>query len=165
MNNKALIIGLAAIAVIGVAVLTMGGPKNTETAQQTTPTVMEATAAPSAMPSGEAMAMEGTSEMAGAYKAGKYTAEGGYTSPAQPETVTVDLVLSADGTITDVNFKGNATNPTSIKLQGMFAGGYKELVVGKKIDEVKLDKVSGSSLTPIGFNDAIEKIKAEATQG
>jgi hypothetical protein len=27
---------------------------------------------------------------------------------------------------------------------------------------VKLDKVSGSSLAPKGFNDAIEKIKAEA---
>jgi hypothetical protein len=155
MNNKALIIGLAAIAVIGIAVLTMGGPKNTQTAQQTTPTVMEATAAPSAVPT----------EETGPYKSGKYTAEGGYTSPAQPETVTVDLALASDGTITDVNFKGHATNATSIKLQGMFASGYKELVIGKKIDEVQLDKVSGSSLTPMGFNDAIEKIKVEAARG
>lgn len=159
MNNKALIIGLAAIAVIGIAVLTMGGKKNPETAQQATPTVMEATAAPTSMPA-NGTAMEG--KTAGAYKAGKYTADGSYTSPAQPETVTVALSMKADGTITDISFKGNATNPTSQKFQGQFSGGYKELVMGKKIDEVKLDKVSGSSLTPMGFNDAIEKIKAEA---
>jgi hypothetical protein len=45
----------------------------------------------------------------------------------------------------------------------MFAGAdYKQYVVGKKIDEVQLTKVSGSSLTPQGFNDALAKIKAEA---
>ena len=46
MKNKALIIGLPAIAVLGLAVLPMGGPTNTEAAQQTAPNVIEATAAP-----------------------------------------------------------------------------------------------------------------------
>jgi hypothetical protein len=36
------------------------------------------------------------------------------------------------------------------------------MVVGKNISELQLTKVSGSSLTPQGFMDALEKIKAEA---
>jgi hypothetical protein len=36
------------------------------------------------------------------------------------------------------------------------------MVVGKNIDEVNLGKVSGSSLTPIGFNNAIEDIRSQA---
>ncbi len=36
------------------------------------------------------------------------------------------------------------------------------VVVGKKIDEVQLTKVAGSSLTPKGFMDALEKVKTEA---
>jgi uncharacterized protein with FMN-binding domain len=162
MNNKALIIGLAAIAVIGVAVLTMSSKKPTPAmTQNPAPTAM-ATAAPTAMPStGEAMTNT-TGEATGDYKAGKYTAEGDYTSPAGPEKVKVDLSLSADGTITDIMFTGETEHPMSKKFQGKFSSGYKTLVMGKKIDDVKLDKVSGSSLTPMGFNDAIEKIKADA---
>ena len=36
------------------------------------------------------------------------------------------------------------------------------MVVGKNIDEVAITKVAGSSLTPKGFTDALEKIKADA---
>lgn len=161
MNNKALIIGLAAIAVIGVAVLTVSSRKPAPAMTQSTaaPTAM-ATAAPS---TGEAMTKtETTGEAKGEYKAGKYTAEGEYASPAGPEKVKVDLTLKADGTISDVMFTGETEQPVSKKYQGLFSSGYKSLVMGKKIDDVKLDKVSGSSLTPMGFNDAIEKIKSDA---
>lgn len=99
---------------------------------------------------------------AGEYKAGKYTSEGEYTSPAGPEKVKVTVALKADGTISDIEFVGETEHPMSKKFQGLFASGYKPLVMGKKIDEVQLDKVSGSSLTPKGFNDAIEKIKTQA---
>ncbi|KXK09170.1 MAG: hypothetical protein UZ21_OP11001000228 [Microgenomates bacterium OLB22] len=47
-------------------------------------------------------------------------------------------------------------------MQGLFAEGYKTQVVGKSIDELKLDVVNGSSLTPKGFEDALQKIKTEA---
>ena len=95
------------------------------------------------------------------YKDGTYSSIGSYTSPAGKEEVGVSLTLK-NNIITDVTFTPKATNEVSIKLQGMFAGGFKELVVGKDINTVKLDKVSGSSLTPKGFNDAIEKIKLQA---
>ena len=159
MNNKVLIIGLAAVAVIGVAVLTMSGPK--KQAEQTQVVNISPTTAVTSAPAATGEAITET----GPYKAGKYTAEGSYVSPGGPEQVKVTLALKADGTISDVEFVGEAVNPTSKKMQGLFAGGYKPLVMGKNIDEVKLDKVSGSSLTPMGFNDAIEKIKAEAAQG
>ena len=96
-----------------------------------------------------------------AYKDGTYAATGMYTSPAGKEEVGVSLTLK-DNVITDVTFTPKATNEVSIKLQGMFASGFKELVVGKDINTVKLDKVSGSSLTPKGFNDALDKIRLEA---
>jgi uncharacterized protein with FMN-binding domain len=98
---------------------------------------------------------------AAAYKDGTFAATGGYQSPAGPETVDVSLTLK-NGTITDATFKGNATGPMSIKNQGKFAAGFKEQVVGKSIDSLSLGVVNGSSLTPKGFMDAVEKIKAEA---
>lgn len=61
-----------------------------------------------------------------------------------------------------VIFEGLATDPNSKRFQGEFADGYKAQVIGKPIAEVFLTKVSGSSLTPKGFNDAVEKIKSEA---
>lgn len=50
----------------------------------------------------------------------------------------------------------------SARFQDLFAQNYKPLVIGKNIDEVQLGKVSGSSLTPMGFNDALAKIKTQA---
>ncbi|OGD81617.1 hypothetical protein A2572_04545 [Candidatus Collierbacteria bacterium RIFOXYD1_FULL_40_9] len=93
---------------------------------------------------------------------GVYEATGEYTSPAGPEVVPIKLTLK-DGVIESIEFNQKATNPNTIKFQGMFKEGYKTLVVGKKITDVKLDKVSGSSLTPKGFNDAIQKIITQNT--
>jgi hypothetical protein len=39
------------------------------------------------------------------------------------------------------------------------------VVVGKRIDEVKLDRIAGSSGTPHGFNAALERIKEQARMG
>lgn len=95
------------------------------------------------------------------YKDGDYSSTGTYNSPAGKEEVVVSLTLK-DNVITDVTFTPKATNEVSIKLQKMFADGYKEFVVGKDINTVNLNKVSGSSLTPKGFNDALDKIKLQA---
>ena len=97
-----------------------------------------------------------------AYADGTFTAKGEYTSPGGPEEVNVSLTLK-DGIVSAAAFEGLATRPKSVKLQGQFAEGYAELVVGKSIDTIALTIVNGSSLTPIGFMDAIAKIKAEAS--
>jgi hypothetical protein len=102
------------------------------------------------------------SKVAMVYKDGSYSSVGNYMSPGGSEQVGLTLTLK-DGVITDANFLPKAEEPQSLRFQNQFAAGYKELVIGKKINEVNLIKVSGSSLTPKGFNDAVAQIKAKAT--
>lgn len=100
---------------------------------------------------------EGTS----AYKDGSYKATGSYTSPAGEETIDISITLKDDA-IVAATFTGNAVNPGSKNWQGKFSEGYEAVVVGKKIDELSLSVVNGSSLTPKGFMDAVADIKVEA---
>lgn len=96
-----------------------------------------------------------------AYQDGTYTDTGNYQSPAGQEEVGVTLTLEAD-VVTAVEVEPMPDNPTTTEYQGRFAGGISEAVVGKKLDELSVDKVAGSSLTSGGFNDALGKIKSEA---
>jgi hypothetical protein len=96
-----------------------------------------------------------------AYADGTYHGTGTYTSPAGTETVDVSLTLQ-DDTVTAATFEGHPTNPGTVMNQGKFARGYTAFVVGKKLDEISLTVVNGSSLTPIGFMNALEEIKTEA---
>lgn len=102
-----------------------------------------------------------TTIQAASYKDGVYDVKGSYNSPAGAETLGVKLTLK-DNVVTDAEVVVEATNPKSKFMQDAFAGGYKEMVIGKKINDIHLEKVSGSSLTPIGFNDALEQIKSQA---
>ncbi len=95
------------------------------------------------------------------YKDGTYNSKGSYNSPAGPEQIDVTVVLK-DDVITDVTVKSLATVDASKNWQGKFIGGLKAEVVGKKLSEVTLTKVSGSSLTPKGWNDAVAKIMVSA---
>lgn len=92
---------------------------------------------------------------------GTYEATGNYISPNGQESVAIGVTLK-DNIITDATFQGNATNPTSIRLQTLFRDGFAASVVGKPIDEVLLTVINGSSLTPKGFMEALDKIKTEA---
>ena len=65
--------------------------------------------------------------------------------------------------ITGSEVEVKATRPISKTRQTDFAANYKSFVEGKNIDEVSLTKVSGSSLSPKGFNDAVEQIKEQAS--
>lgn len=97
----------------------------------------------------------------GSYKDGTYTESADYQAPSGTEKVDVTLTL-AGGVVTAVTVAGHATDPTAKLHQGQFSGGIAAVVVGKKIDELKVDKVGGSSLTSGGFNKAVEEIKADA---
>jgi len=97
------------------------------------------------------------------YKNGSYNVTATYNSPAGAETFGLQIEL-ANNIITSAVMTPMATNPISKQLQDGFEKAYKTLVVGKSIDDVKLDKVSGASLTTKGFNDGIEKIKVLANQ-
>lgn len=99
----------------------------------------------------------------GAFTAGEYEATGTYTSPdGRTQSIEVEVELAADGTITDLDADGQAESGNSEQFQGKFESGIDQQVVGRKITELDVDKVSGSSLTSGGFNDAIEQIIGQA---
>lgn len=92
---------------------------------------------------------------------GTYTATGTYQSPAGPEGVKVTVTLKND-VITDSTVTSEATDGESKHYQAMFISGYRTYVNGKNIADVNVGKVSGSSLTGTGFNNALIQIMQEA---
>ena len=103
-----------------------------------------------------------SSEVATTYTAGDYTAEGSYQTPGGQQSVEVEVTLAEDGTISAVTVTPQADGGNSEQFQTKFAGGIADEVVGTKIDDLDVSKVSGSSLTSSGFNAAIDEIKDEA---
>jgi hypothetical protein len=95
------------------------------------------------------------------YTDGSYNATGSYTSPGGEESITIELTLQK-GVVTATSAKSGANDDEAMAYQSQFIGGYKKLVVGKSINTIKLSRVSGSSLTSQGFNEAIAKIKKQA---
>ncbi|MEQ1561256.1 MAG: FMN-binding protein [Nitrospira sp.] len=148
-NNYAVIVGVAllALAVVGYGVYKYTNKSNSVPSEVPTLPIVDNTP-PVA------------TTTASRYKNGVYSSVGNYAAPSGPESINVQVTLT-DDVITDSQVIANAKGD-SAKFQKKFISGYKTLVTGKKIDDVMLDKVSGSSLTPKGFNDAIEKIKATA---
>ncbi|WP_435225742.1 hypothetical protein [Streptomyces sp. Tue6028] len=118
-------------------------------------------ASPAATSRAVATATSGASAGDGKYADGEYSADGAYGT--QNSSIGVTLTLD-DAVITKVEVEPHATNETSRDYQERFADAVAALVVGKTIDEVNLDRVAGSSGTPDGFNDAVQKIKEEASQ-
>lgn len=154
MNPKTIGIGILVLAIIGIAAYQFSGTGNTNQ-EATSDTTMQVTQAITSPPADE------TSMLASDYKDGTYEATGNYTSPAQEEEVDITITVE-NGVVTAATFDGKATNPTSMKMQGLFSEGFEEEVVGKPINEIDLTVVNGSSLTPKGFMDALEQVKTEA---
>lgn len=95
------------------------------------------------------------------YADGAYSAEGEYVSPAGPSKILVEITIQNDS-IAAVTVTPEQTDPTAKGFQTQFANGIADLIVGRDIDILDVSRVGGSSLTSGGFNDALEKIKAEA---
>lgn len=144
-----IISALVVIAALGYGIFQYGRPTKDNT-QATTPIPTPITTPPP------------PATISTKYKDGTYQVTGNYTSPAAKEEITITLVLK-DDIVTSATFAGSPKpSPTTIKMQEKFSTGFKEFVIGKNIDEISLTVVNGSSLTPIGFMDALAKIKAEA---
>lgn len=144
MNTKTTgLLVIALIVAIGIGIFTYAKPGKKEIQTTTPPTVME------------------KKEVKSAYKDGVYEQMGDYTSPAGPEQIDVKLTLK-NGIITEAEVTPQADKPISKMKQEAFAKEYKTSVVGKDIKDLQLGKIAGASLTPKGFNDAVQKIKAQA---
>lgn len=131
------------------------------TPRTATATALLGTAALGGLLAGCAPATASGGTTGGPYTDGTYTASGDYVSPHGPEQVDVTLTLAND-IVESVTVVGHGDNPDSQRYQGFFVDGIAAEVVGKDIDTLDVHKVGGSSLTSGGFNQALEKIKAEA---
>ncbi|MFJ2507642.1 FMN-binding protein [Arthrobacter citreus] len=167
MNSKKPLLTAAA----GLALLGTAGCGSAGTAQDTAPDEATGTSTPAASsgtaPSGTAPSGAVSSAAAaigGEYQDGEYTAKGSYIPPSNTkEEVTVSLTLS-DGVVTDLEVSTSGNHPTSKRYQAEFTDGVQQEVVGKPLDEVKVDKIASSSLTSSGFNKALDEIKSEAVR-
>lgn len=130
-------------------------PAATKPVQTKAPAPIEVRPVVTAVPAGVAL-------VAATYKNGIYSTTGNYASPAGPESIDVTLTVAGD-VVTAASVKANATNPVSSKFQAKFVDGYASVVVGKKLADLSLSKVSGASLTTNGFNEALEELKTQAT--
>lgn len=98
----------------------------------------------------------------GPYEDGTYTATGGYVDGGGNDTsIDVELTI-ADNEITAVTVTPQATDSSSLGYQNSFAGGIDDEVVGQALEDVNVGAVSGSSLTPNGFNAAVADIQDQA---
>ena len=119
------------------------------------------TRTPQTPPNQESITEPTPSPVAAAYKDGTYTADGTYRSPAGEENISTSVTIE-NGVITASTFTGSTVNPAGVRLQKAFAEGFTSQVVGKRVDEVELTVVNGSSLIPKGFMDALKKIRLQA---
>ena len=155
--RKSIYVGIAGLSIAGTAA---GCAPSTQAPATQAPATQEGGQASTGSPSptgSSAIATTGAT----AYKDGTYNADGTYTSPNGQETVGVELTLAADK-VSAVNITVHPSNPNTKKFQGEFASGIAAQIVGKDVDELKVSKVAGSSLTSGGFNDALEQIKSQA---
>jgi uncharacterized protein with FMN-binding domain len=146
---------LVIVAAIGIGFTVTAGKKS-DTASLTTPTPATSSATgPSA--SSPTVASANTA----GYKDGTYSATGSYDTPGGPESLDLSVTIKS-GAVTASSATGSGRDHDSVAYQSRFISGYKSLIIGKSIDDISLSRVSGSSLTSQGFNDALSQIKTQA---
>lgn len=133
-----------------------------------TMTAVSACAGPGDAPAATAAPVTAAASTAGAassaptaFRDGTYTERGGYQSPGGPESVSVTLGV-AQGLVTAVKVVGSGGTPNAQHYQSAFASGVSGAVVGKPLAGLSVGATSGSSLTPKGFDAALDKIRADA---
>jgi uncharacterized protein with FMN-binding domain len=148
-KNKELIVALSVliliVVIVGAIVLTSKDKSDTSDSTATTAQSENSS----------------TKASSDTFKDGAYQATGSYSSPGGKQSITVSVTLK-DGTVTDTTATGKANDAEAEEYQDQFIAHYKSQVVGKKIDTISLSRVSGSSLTSQGFNDALDQIKDQA---
>ncbi|MDQ2740179.1 MAG: hypothetical protein M3Y35_16510 [Actinomycetota bacterium] len=95
------------------------------------------------------------------FKDGQYQATGSYNSPGGVEKLGVTVTLLQDK-VTKSSLDLLGGDGLSHTFQSAFASGYSSQILGKKIDTISLGAISGSSLTSLGFNDALKQIQTKA---
>lgn len=95
------------------------------------------------------------------YRNGRYTAMGHYLTPGGNESIAVSVDVEAD-TITASAIQVEATSPTARQFQEQFRTTIAGRITAQPLSALSVSRVSGASLTSLGFNDALVKIRQEA---
>lgn len=95
------------------------------------------------------------------FKDGTYNATADYATPENNEDIKLSITIK-DGFVTDTSATVSARSRESKEYSTRFVQDYKSYVIGKPIASIKLSRVSGSSLTTEGFNDALAQIEYQA---
>ena len=156
-QNKSIIAIIVVVLLVVAAGIVVAVSNNQDTTTTTSKDDTAQTETAQTTGDGDANAAAST----GDYKDGTYSATGSYRTPGGQESIDVEVTL-AGGVISDASVTQNATGGEAEEYQDKFTAAYKSEVVGKKIDEVSLSRIAGSSLTPLGFNTALDTIKSEA---
>jgi hypothetical protein len=96
------------------------------------------------------------------YKNGSYTAIGSYPVPGLTARISVTIVIANDIVSDSSVTIPSGTDPTSTNYDNKFINNYKTYVVGKALSSLSLSKISSASLTPNGFNYALNQIRVSA---
>lgn len=147
--------GSALVGIAG-ALLLAGCAAESSSAETTTDSPAPQTTAQASPAATGAGSSTGTT-----YKDGTYTADGSYQTPETVEKISVSVTVS-DEKVTAVEVTGDPQAAETKHYQGQFIAGISAQVVGKKLDEISVSRVSGSSLTSKGFNQALATIRTEA---
>jgi uncharacterized protein with FMN-binding domain len=156
-QNKTKIIGLIVVVLLSTAattgvVLVKNSPNSSASSNTTQ----------SSMAASTYGASQASSSTPSNYKDGTYTAQGSFDTPNGTEQIGVTIQLSSNS-ITSVSVDDSSIySGTSFAYTERFISGLNSVVVGKNIDTVSVGRISGASLTPIGFNAALDTIKSQA---
>ncbi len=96
-----------------------------------------------------------------AYRNGRYTVTGRYLTPGGAESIGVEMTLE-HGSVTAASVQVEAKSPTARQFQMQFASRYAARVVARPSADLGVSRVAGASLTSVGFDDALEQIRAAA---
>jgi cytoskeletal protein RodZ len=160
----ALAVLIVVVAIVAAAAVANKKKADSDTAMVSTKSSTSATAPASSTDTSSANgSTSGATSSTSTYKDGDYSATGTYDSPGGTEHITVHVTLKND-VVTATSAKSGTGDPEAQEYQDDFISGYKQQVVGKDIGSISLSRVSGSSLTSQGFNNAVSQIKSEARQ-
>lgn len=95
------------------------------------------------------------------FRDGDYVSTGRYLTPGGNESIEVTLKVQG-GVITAATSRTEATSPTARQFQEQFRVAIAAQVVARPLASVDVDVVAGASLTSLGFDDALARIRMEA---
>ncbi len=90
---------------------------------------------------------------------GIYVESISYSTPPKVELIDVTIAIEG-GIVTDISILGIDPHPTSLNLQRRSEEGLRDLMIGKKVEDIQIpDRVGGSSLTTKAIQQRFQEMK------